>query len=419
MKENQIKQNLKNPEELERLYHQDSRAFEDDFSHLDPEYENDEFYRFWKARLDFGKRESTRRIPLAEISAMIIACVVAGFLIKLPAIFDIDLKSYMFYEKNAGLIAFMGLSLYLIWVSGISGWKYLLFAAACFIVPAVYVNLLPAESDYRSVILAYIYLPLMLWCIFGIIHTGFDFLNNDKRINFIRYNGDLAIITGLIFIAEVALAALTIGLFEAIGLSVQKFYSMTFLTVGAVSAPVIGAFILRNYPSVTNRLAPVIASIFSPLVLITLIVYLFTIVIYGRGPFTDRNFLLAFNLMLVGVTGVIVFSVSEISMSGRKRFSNAVIFALAIVTILINIVALSAIFYRLGEYGISSNRMAVLISNLLVFINLILITMDLFKVNFRNAEITKVEMTIAKYLPVYFIWTVIVVFTFPLIFRAG
>lgn len=419
MKENQIKQNLNNPEELERLYRQDSRAFEDDFAHLEPEYEKDGFYRFWKARLDFGKRDAAHRIPIAEISAMVIACVVAGLLIKLPAIFDIDLKSYMFYEKNAGLIAFMGLSLYLIWATGISGWKNLLFAAACFIVPAVYVNLLPAESDYRSVILTYIYLPLMLWCIFGIIHTGFDFLNNDKRITFIRYNGDLAIITGLIFIAEVALAALTIGLFEAIGLSVQKFYSMTFLTVGAVSAPVIGAFILRNYPYIINRLAPVIASIFSPLVLVTLIVYLFTVVIYGRDPFTDRNFLLAFNLMLVGVTGVIVFSVSEISMSGRKRFSNAVIFILAIVTLLINIVALSAIFYRLGEYGISSNRIAVLVSNLLVFVNLILIAIDLYKVTFRNAEITRVELTIAKYLPVYFIWTVIVVFTFPLIFRAG
>jgi len=96
-----------------------------------------------------------------------------------------------------------------------------------------------------------------------------------------------------------------------------------------------------------------------------------------------------------------------------------VIFILAIVTLLINIVALSAIFYRLGEYGISSNRIAVLVSNLLVFVNLILIAIDLYKVTFRNAEITKVEMTIAKYLPVYFIWTVIVVFTFPLIFRAG
>jgi hypothetical protein len=40
----------------------------------------------------------------------------------------------------------------------------------------------------------------------------------------------------------------------------------------------------------------------------------------------------------------------------------------------------------------------------------------LFKVNFRKAGIKKVENTIATFLPIYALWTIIVIFIFPIIF---
>jgi preprotein translocase subunit SecE len=45
-----------------------------------------------------------------------------------------------------------------------------------------------------------------------------------------------------------------------------------------------------------------------------------------------------------------------------------------------------------------------------------MITIDLYKINFKKAELEKVELTISKYLPVYVIWVLIVVFGFPLFF---
>jgi len=93
-----------------------------------------------------------------------------------------------------------------------------------------------------------------------------------------------------------------------------------------------------------------------------------------------------------------------------------VLFILSIVTLLINLIALSAIFYRLGEFGLTPNRLAILVSNILIFVNLIMITIDLYKINFKKAELEKVELTISKYLPVYVIWVLIVVFGFPLFF---
>jgi hypothetical protein len=102
--------------------------------------------------------------------------------------------------------------------------------------------------------------------------------------------------------------------------------------------------------------------------------------------------------------------------AAKQKFNELVLFALSIATVIIDLIALSAIFYRLGAFGITPNRLAVLGSNILVLGNLVLIIIDLYKVNFRKASIREVELTIAKYLPVYLIWIIFVVIGFPLIF---
>ncbi|NMD03569.1 MAG: DUF4153 domain-containing protein, partial [Bacteroidales bacterium] len=79
--------------------------------------------------------------------------------------------------------------------------------------------------------------------------------------------------------------------------------------------------------------------------------------------------------------------------------------------------ALSAIFYRLGQYGLTPNRLAVLVSNILVLINLIMIMINLFRINFKKKDFSIVEMTVSKFLPVYLGWIVIVIFGFPVIFE--
>jgi hypothetical protein len=71
--------------------------------------------------------------------------------------------------------------------------------------------------------------------------------------------------------------------------------------------------------------------------------------------------------MLIGVMGIIVFSISETSINRRQKFNELVLFILSIITLIIDLVALSAIFYRLSEYGVTPNRLAVLGSNILIF----------------------------------------------------
>jgi hypothetical protein len=411
-----IKENINDPERLEQLFHDDRKAFESGFEEVYSEIEKSELSKFWKIRLDYNKlQDKVKKISFPDILILLFACVVTGILIKIPYILNFQ-NMEVFYAKNAGIIVFSGLTLFTLLSNTVTDLKKLIPVIAAFLLLTLYVNLLPAVTDRDSINLVYIHLPLLMWVIFGMVFIGFDLADKTKRIGFIRYNGDLAILMAVLVISGGILTGITINLFGAIGLNIEDFYTKNIGIVGAVSVPIVATFIIRNYPALTNKIAPVIASLFSPLVLITAVAFLVALTISGKDPYSDRDFLILFNAMLLGVMAVIVFSVSETSTTSKEKFKEMILFVLSITTVIIDLIALSAIFYRLGTFGITPNRLAVLGSNILVLGNLTLIIIDLYKVNFKKALISEVELTIAKYLPVYLVWTLLVILGFPLIF---
>jgi hypothetical protein len=294
--------------------------------------------------------------------------------------------------------------------------RRLLALVTVFFILTLYVNFLPYSENSSSVNLVMIHLPILMWCIFGLVYIDFNLQDKIKRIEFLRYNGDLAILMAIIVIAGGMLTGITIGLFQAIGMSIENFYMKNVVIVGAVSVPIVATFITKYYTVLTNKIAPIIASIFSPLVLLTAIIFLVALTISGKDPYSDREFLLIFNLMLLGVMAVIVFSVSETSTIAKQKFNEMILFVLSIITVVIDLIALSAIFYRLSTFGITPNRLAVLGSNILILGNLVMLVIALYKVNFKKGLIREVDLTIAKYLPYYIIWILFVVFAFPVIF---
>lgn len=405
------------PGQLEQLYRSDRKRFEKAFFAIYPTIESHHTADFWRARLAYDHQdEPNRKFMKSDLLFLLLACLLAGVLIKLPQLFGFDPDQSEFYMKNGGIILFLGLSAYAFLTKDKIMPKQLLLSLSVFALSALYINLLPGGEESDSVVLAYIHLPLLFWCIYGLVFIDFDTKDHLKRIGYIRYNGDLAILTALILIAGGMLTAVTIGLFSAIDLHIENFYMENVAIVGLVSAPIVATFIIRTFPAVTNKIAPIIAGIFSPLVLITLVVYLISIIVTGKDPYDDREFLLVFNLMLLGVMAIIVFSVTGTSVNKRQRFNEWILFILSAVTLIVNLIALSAIIYRLGEFGFSPNRVAVVGSNLLIFVHLLLIMIDLYKVIWRGKEIKTVEVTIAKYLPIYAAWTVFVVFVLPFLF---
>jgi hypothetical protein len=223
--------------------------------------------------------------------------------------------------------------------------------------------------------------------------------------------------TGLLAIAAAILTAITIGLFELIGFDIKDFYFDNIVVFGLPAIPMLSTYITQTNPQLVSRVSPVIAKIFSPLVLITLVVYLIAIFISGKNPYNDREFLMVFNFLLIGVMAIILFSVAEIFKKNENRTGSFILFALSIVTVIVNGIALSAILFRISEWGITPNRLAVLGGNILMLTNLLIITFKLFKNISKKTDISEVENSIAMFLPIYILWVMIVTFIFPLIFH--
>jgi hypothetical protein len=94
-----------------------------------------------------------------------------------------------------------------------------------------------------------------------------------------------------------------------------------------------------------------------------------------------------------------------------------VLTGIAIAAILVNGIALSAILFRIGEWGITPNRMAVLGGNILILINLFIVALRLLQTLLYQKPVLVVEESIARFLPIYAVWTCVVVFLFPLLFQ--
>ncbi|MBC7125487.1 MAG: DUF4153 domain-containing protein, partial [Bacteroidales bacterium] len=317
--------------------------------------------------------------------------------------------------RNLALTALLGVTLYTAILKNIN-LKKTAAIVGFFIISAIYVNVLP-KTESSSTTLIYLHLPILLWFIFGIVFSEFELKNNEKRIEFIKYNGDLAVLFGIFAIAGMILTAFTIGLFSAIGINVEKIYFELIVIPGVVSVPIICTYLINKFEYLSNKIVTIVANIFSPLILITLIIYLISIIAKGSNPFINRDFLIIFNAMLIGVVALVIFSISERVNNSTNNYYTIIFTALSTIALLINVVALLAILYRITEYGITPNRLAVTGSNLLFFTHLILILTNLLRVIQKKQHLTIIEQVTAKFLPYYGLWLIFVVFILPLIFN--
>ncbi|WP_026628988.1 hypothetical protein [Dyadobacter alkalitolerans] len=408
----QILLNLDNPGQLERLYRADKPTFKRAFKTLYPELQENALAGFWHERLNFANEEiswGSRK----DLVFIIIASLFAGLIAKIPAIFGVNEE--FFYSRNIGFVVFPALMVFFARRNKMQAGNIAVLAGSM-AAGLVYINLLPDVKTSDTLILSCIHLVLFQWSVLGFSFVGDRSDVGEKRLGFLKYNGDLVVMTALILISGGILTAITVNLFALIGFRIEEFYFQNIGVFGLAAAPIVGTYLTQTNPQLVGKVSPVIAKIFSPLVLVMLVVYLIATVYSGKDPYNDREFLLIFNALLIGVMAIIFFSVAETTRISRSKAEVWVLFALSVVTIMVNGIALSAILFRISEWGITPNRAAVLGSNALILINLLLVTAQIYKVMIGKTDIKEVGKTIGYFLPIYFIWTIIVTFVFPLVF---
>lgn len=407
-----ILSHLNDPAALEKLYRENKALFRRAFHAVYPEIRNAPLADFWRERLSYesGTSSSASRSEWLFIG---IACLLAGLIAKLPDFFSISQE--FFYPRNMGFILFPMLSAYFAWKNKLSP-RRIAFIAGATLTALFFINSLPEKPADDILILSCIHLPLFLWCLLGFAFTGNDQKDIAKRLFFLKYNGDLVVMTTLILIAGGILTGITIGLFSLIGYSIEEFYFQNIAVFALPAAPIVGTYLVQTNPQLVGKVSPVIARIFSPLVLVMLVIYLGAMGFSGKDPFNDREFLLLFNALLIGVMAIIFFSVAETARTGKSRIEVWILLLLSVTTVIVNGIALSAILFRISEWGWTPNRGAVLGSNVLILINLLLVSVQLYRALNGKTDLNGAGKSIAFFLPVYFIWTIIVTFLFPLVF---
>ena len=409
----QILNHLEDPDQLEKLYRSNSSEFAKAFNAIYPEIKDDQLALYWHARLGYERSEISWGTKKDWIF-ILLASLLAGLIAKIPAIFQI--KPELFYTRNIGFIVFPALASYFIWKRNIP-LPRILFTATAFAIAAVYINLLPDLPNNDTIILACLHLPFLLWALLGINYVGLDLRNDARRMDFLRFNGDFLILSGILVIVGGLFTAIVIGLFKAIGIKIEDFYFDYLAIFAGAALPIISTFMTQSNPSLVNKVSPVIAKITSPMVLIMLLIYLGAVLFSDNDPYNDRNFLLVFNLLLLGVMAIILFSLAETAKDFGNSWSLVILLALSVVTMLVNGIAFTAILFRISEWGITPNRLAILGANFLMLANLVFIAYRLFNRVVKKDEKSSVENAIANFLPIYILWAMVVVFIFPLLFN--
>ena len=408
-----ILHNLDNPKQLEKLYREDASSFKKEFNQIYPGQQDKASLAFWNERLNYEAAKPSWG-STTELVIVIVFALLAGLIASIPNITGIDNEKFLF--RNISFIVFPLLSAYFIWKQKLV-FKQYLFPLMAFIIAAIYINLLPANKESSSIMLAFIHLPIFLWTIFGYSFLGVNIKSSQSRIGFLRYNRDLVVMSGILLLSTVLFSAITVNLFDLIGINIEIFYFQNIMIWGIAAIPIVATYLIQTNVQLINKVSPIIAKIFTPLVFINLFIYLSAMVYTKKYPYQDRNVLLLFNVLLMGVMALILFSIAEAGKATKNKFSLIVLFGLSALTLIVNAIALSAIVYRINEFGFSANRIAVLGGNLLIFINLVLVSYKLFLTSFKNGTIEEIEESIAGYLPVYAIWTGLITFLVPLLFQ--
>ena len=330
----------------------------------------------------------------------ILLCVlvlISGFIAKVPFLFNIDPE--LFYPRNIGTIVFPTLITYLSLRYKFNLYSWLIYLAISFI-PIIFLNLIPGGDNSDTFFLSSTHSLFFLLSICGLVYIGGIRSNNNKRVDFLHYCGDLIIMSGL---------------FQEIGFNIEDFYFENVVVWGLPAIPLIASYWIFNNKDLVSKISPLIAKIFTPFVFLILFIFSFAIIFSDKNILVDRELLLMFNVIIIAVLALILFSLSHINSSNKFQF--ILLFSLSFISIIDNLIVLFAISSRLFEFGITPNRLALTGLNLLVSFHLIIISKQLFLLILRKVNTNNVLNSIVSYLPIYVIWTSVVIFLFPIIFN--
>jgi hypothetical protein len=352
-----------------------------------------------------------------ETLVVIALAVAAGVAVKVPALFGLQLGGgdEAFYARNASFFVLPLLTGYFAWKRALDVvtcvWLALAFAAA-----ALFANVFPFEAGSDTLALTALHLPIALWLIVGIAYVGERWFASGRRMDFVRFSGELFIYYVLIALGGGVLTAFTLMMFAAIGMDAEWFAQGWLIPCGAAGAVIVGSWLVEAKQSVIENMAPVLTKLFTPLFTVVLLAFLATMAWTGSPINVEREVLISFDLLLALVVGLVLYAASARDPAAPPDFFDALQLLLVTSALVVDAVALAAIAARISEFGFTPNRVAALGENLILLVNLAGTAWLYARFLRHRGAFAVLERWQIAFLPVYSAWAALVVIVFPPVF---
>lgn len=388
-----------------------------DLDALSREFAREHSDRLWK-QLVVAPSDSEEPRAGARTDAIVAFCLAAAaaVVIKVPALFGMQFdQDAGFYVRNLSLFVLPLLTGYFVCKRRLDT-STLRWLAVAFVAAAVFANVYPFAPEGNTEVLTVLHLPIALWLVVGIAYAGSRWREVAGRMDFIRFSGEFFIYYVLIALGGAVLTGFMAMLFLAIGIDPEPFFELWLLPCGAAGAVVVASWLVEAKQSVIENMAPVLTRLFTPLFAALLVTFLGTLLWTGRGVDIERDLLLAFDLLLVVVLGLLLYSISARDPQSSPGAFDVMQVVLVVSALAVDAVALWAIAARITEFGFTPNRVAALGVNVILLVNLAWSAVLLIRFLRGRGSFTVLERWQTDYLPVYAAWAAIVVIVFPPVF---
>ncbi|MCK5315784.1 MAG: hypothetical protein KAJ53_11705 [Anaerolineales bacterium] len=304
------------------------------------------------------------------------------------------------------------------------------FAGIALLTACAYILLispsLSPENQRHYLQLMAIHLPLLSWIGIGIsiLWFGSDYKN---RFAFLIKSIEVMITAGVYLIAGIAFGAITVGMFQALNITLPDVLMRLIAAGGAGLIPVIAVVsvydptqepISQDFTQGLSKFIATMMRLLLPLTLGVLVIYACLIPFNFLAPFENRDVLIVYNLMLFAIMGLLIgvtpIQVNDISprLQGALRTG---ILAVAFLTVLVSLYALSATIYRSSLGGITINRLTIIGWNMINISILILIIHRLLK-HPRELWTDSLQSVFSIGTNGYLVWTLFVILAIPILF---
>lgn len=385
-----------------------------DLDALSREFAREHRGRLWKQLVLGGEDEPARPSSgWLEAFGFALCAAVVIQLARLVAEFPEEQPGWLL--RNTAVFVLPFLAAYFARRRRLDARRWMLTVAP-FVLAALVVNLYPYRTDSVTELLVALHLPVVLWFTVAYPYMGGTIGSHERRMDFVRFTGEWVIYYALIALGGGVLLGLTGLILEPIGPDLAERVIEWVLPSGAAGAVIVAGWLVESKQHVVENMAPVLTLIFTPLFAVMLPIAVATYAVSGVAGAFDRELLGVFDALLVVVLGLVLYA-----MSAREPFRPAGLMdriqLLAVASALVlDVMVLAAMVARIGDLGLTPNRVAALGLNLVLLVNLA--GAAWLSVRFLTGRIAfhRLERWQTAYLPVFALWAAIVVAALPPLF---